>query len=192
MEAAIRFSSRVAELERNHSGPENEALIRDNATACIFTVVAALEAHANELYFQPETTFPKHDNSAIKGEWKRHIKKMSTLQKFQCALSLWGREPLIEGGRPFQDVDLLIDLRNALVHFTPAWESKKSEQHTNLSDRLKVKFTASRVFDGPIFPNGWATHGCTEWAIDSVLKFADYFERQAGYPLPSCFALAKT
>jgi hypothetical protein len=186
MEAAIRFSSRVAELELNHSGPQDEALIRDNATACIFAVVAALEAYANELYFQPETSFPRHNSSEIDKEWKC-LRWNPAIDKFQRALSLWGRVWLAEGVRPTQDIALLVELRNALLHFIPKWESRSHQQRT-LSANLKPKFKPSRIFEGSIFPSGWATHGCTEWAIDSVLKFADCFEQQAGHVLPPRFA----
>jgi hypothetical protein len=65
--------------------------------ACIFVVVAALEAYVNELYFQPETSFRQQNSRAIKEQWKKDIKKKPALGKFQYALSLWGRDPLTEG-----------------------------------------------------------------------------------------------
>src|SRR5262245_49070521 len=133
MQAAMHFSERVGELERNHTDVKDE--IRYCATASIFTVVAALEAYANELYFQPETSFPKLDSSVIRSEWEA-LKWCGPIKKFQSALSLWGRERLTESVRPSQDIALLVKLRNALVHFSPAWESKKDKEHLALSNAL--------------------------------------------------------
>jgi hypothetical protein len=55
--AAVRFSDMVAAEETEG---KDQRLIRDYATACVFAAVAALESYANELFFQPQTTFPEH------------------------------------------------------------------------------------------------------------------------------------
>jgi hypothetical protein len=77
------------------------------------------------------------------------------------------------------DLALLIGLRNALVHFKPESENK-AVRHRKLSDRLRNKFKPSTIIEGPIFPNGWATHGCTDWAVKSTVTFAHNFAGQVG------------
>jgi hypothetical protein len=189
--AAVRFSRKVGELERNYAGTEDERFeIQDCATACIFADVAALEAYSNELFFQPPTTFPNHSIAEIQDRWKR-IQWLPIIDKFQCALSLWQRPQLDEGKYPTQDVALVIKLRNALVHFIPEWESK-ADDHRTLSANLKPKFTPSTIFErGLLFPNRWATHSCLEWAINSTLDFVAYFEERADQPLPPRFTYTR-
>jgi hypothetical protein len=144
---------------------------------------------ANELFFQPQTTFPNHPITEIQDRWKG-IQRSPIIDKFQCALSLWQRPRLDEGKYPTQDVALVIKLRNALVHFIPEWESK-ADDHRTLSANLKPKFTPSMIFDGQIFPNRWATHSCLEWTIESTLDFAAYFEEMADQPLPPRFTYTR-
>jgi hypothetical protein len=189
--AAVRFSLKVGELERTYAGTEDDRFeIQDCAAACIFADVAALEAYANELFFQPQTTFPHHPIAEIRDRWKC-IQRSPIIDKFQCALSLWQRPRLDEGKYPTQDVALVIKLRNALVHFIPEWETK-ADEHRTLSANLKPKFTPSTIFEGGLlFPNRWATHSCLEWAIQSTLDFADYFEKTAAQPLPPRFTYTR-
>ena len=47
--------------------------------------------------------------------------RLPILEKYQMAIFLAGKEPLPEGREPYQPADLLIALRNALVHFRPEW-----------------------------------------------------------------------
>jgi hypothetical protein len=51
------------------------------------------------------------------------------------------------GGKahPYQDVKVLIDLRNALTHFNPELESE-ADQHKEISDKLTSKITPGPFF----------------------------------------------
>ena len=173
LSAALRFSRQVAAEEIKD---QDRRAIRDYATASVFAAVAALEAYANELFFQPMTTFPEHSAKLLGELWELSDRK-PIIDKFNLALRIKNKPTLNEKSSMVKNLALLIDLRNALVHFKPAWDSE-AHHHRRLSDKLRDKFKPSRILEGPIFPYSWATVSCTEWAIDTVLTFADHFTKQ--------------
>lgn len=73
--------------------------------------------------------------------------RYSILEKFQIALALCGRAEFAKGKNPYPDVHLLIQLRNALVHYTPEWVTTVSESDPDevtiqeLEKKLKRKFS---------------------------------------------------
>jgi hypothetical protein len=101
------------------------------------------------------------------------------LDKFDFALLLRHKPKLNRGARPCQDVALVIELRNALIHFKPEWDNE-ADRHRKISERLANRFTPNPLLnDQNIFPRQWATHSCTQWALEQCLAFAEEFERLA-------------
>jgi hypothetical protein len=85
-------------------------------------------------------------------------------------------------GAGMKQVQIVVELRNALVHFKPEWDTQ-ADRHQKLSKKLKDKFGPSPFLnDVLIFPRRWATHGCTSWGVRSCLKFAAEFERLSNLP----------
>ncbi len=41
------------------------------------------------------------------------------LDKYEIALELNGMDPISNSSNPYQDVKLLVDLRNSLIHYEP-------------------------------------------------------------------------
>jgi hypothetical protein len=108
--------------------------------------------------------------------------RKTTLEKFEFALLLSEKPSISKGSTPYQDVQILVELRNALVHFKPEWDTQ-ADRHLTLSKKLKHKFDPSPFLnDELIFPRRWATHGCTSWGVHSCLKFAAEFERLSSLP----------
>jgi hypothetical protein len=177
MLAAVRFSRMVGEAERS-GAPDVGMQILDCATACIFASVAALEAYANEFFSMMRDVFPGYSARLLEKLWETFEMK-PLLDKFQFALLLKGCPEFETGARPYQDVAVLIDLRNALVHFKPEWESE-AVQHQKLSAKLRGKFAPSPLVseERPVFPERWATEPCTTWAVNSAIDFAHLFAKK--------------
>ncbi len=90
MLAAARFSREVGNLERDHKGEKFAAFwegIFHNATACILTTVAILEAYANELFSDRKTLFPEYSPDLMHELWETYEQK-PILEKFHFALLL--------------------------------------------------------------------------------------------------------
>ncbi len=184
MLAAARFSRRVAAVEGEHVGElfgDFWGEILHDATGCVLTAVASVEAYANELFFDRATAFPGYSSELLDKLWETFEQK-PTLEKFGFALILRGKPPLDMGTRLQQDVAAVIELRNSLTHFKPEWDTE-AVRHKKLSERLKGRFVPSPFLnDALIFPRRWATHSCTQWAVGSCLAFAAEFERIGDLP----------
>lgn len=106
------------------------------------------------------------------------------LEKFEFALLLLRKPAFDRGARPFQDVKVLIDLRNALTHFKPEWMNE-ADEHAKMSRKLDYKIDGSVFLQASelLFPRRWASHSGTRWAVNSALAFAKQFEANAALPL---------
>jgi hypothetical protein len=181
MLGAARFSRSVGEIERKHAGAEFGEFweeIFHISSACIFASVAALEAYANELFFDRAKVFPGYSSPLLDRLWET-FEQRSITEKFEFALLLRNRQTMNRGARPYQDVAALIDLRNGLMHFKAEWENE-AERHEQISRRLHARFSPSPFLpDRLVFPRRWATHSCTKWAVESCLAFSKEFEQLA-------------
>jgi hypothetical protein len=183
--SACLFSRQVRALEEQNIGKPFGAFWQDilaHATASMFLSVASLESYVNEVFVHHDTLLPAVRTEILVKRWRTHERK-PLLDKVDLALLLVGGGSVDREVRPAQDVVLLIQLRNALIHFKPEWFDEQKE-HAKLSDRLAGRFAPSSFFQmgEPIFPRAWATHACTAWAVRSAKEFIKVFENQAGLP----------
>jgi len=139
MLAAARFSRRVAELEdSNKSQPFGSFWeeILHNSIASVMCCSSSLEAYANELFFDREAVFPKFSAPLLDNLWETYERK-TTLEKFEFALLLSEKSGIDkEGATTYQDVQIVVELRNALVHVKPEWDTQ-AHRHQKLSEKLK-------------------------------------------------------
>jgi hypothetical protein len=171
--SAARFSQAVGQLEQEHAndtwGPFFEAILA-NASSSVLLAVAGLEAFANELFIDHSTYLPTVSRELVAHLWHNY-ERSTVLDKLDLALLLAGRPRLPRGDSPMQDVDALNRLRNALTHFKPEW-TDEADEHARLSARLRGRFAPTPFLPDsePIFPRRWASHGCTAWAVQSVVE----------------------
>ena len=106
---------------------------RSHAITAVLSAVAFLEAFINAIWQDAAESEPGNhtrlnhgipdDAIAIMRElWtgKDDAERMlSPLGKFQVALVCAGHERMDQGAEPFQSADVLVELRNHLVHFKP-------------------------------------------------------------------------
>lgn len=160
-----------------------------HATTAVLSAVAFLEAMVNAVWQDAADQhinrldgIPENAITAMGQLWtgKEKAERMMTLLgKFQLALVLAGRDRMPDGAEPFQSARVLIELRNALVHFKPEWHA--SDTDVKLVQTLKSKITEDLQFPRaiqPWFPNKVLGAGTARWACDSVIAFAkDWHER---------------
>ena len=197
--AATTFSRKCGELEANPQpsdddlaaglswSPEDQREHRSYVTASILSSVAFLEASINELYGSASDPAIKEVGGALT-EAERNlladvadfIERDRTLARFQLTLHLLGKEPFDRGAQPYQDANTLVKLRNELVHYKP--RRRSGDDTFTESDKwlnpLSQKQFALNPFSGganPFFPDKCLSHGCTVWAWETALAFADAF-----------------
>lgn len=119
MIAAARFSRMCGEIEVANKDKPLDGFFDSQIGAVSATVMlatAALESNINEYLCEPEQVFPDLSSQSSHALVKL-LEQKSTLEKYQAVLSFRGVAEYPAGEPPYQDVDALIKLRNALVHF---------------------------------------------------------------------------
>jgi len=107
-------------------------------------------------------------------------------EKLKQAPKLAGR-PALTNEVSYQDVLLLIELRNSLVHPMPAsiFPSSRAGASVPMSiykliDKLEGKFSLNPLPGGQdsVFPIDHFSHDCTVWAVATVITLArDFFDK---------------
>lgn len=169
------------------------------AMSAVSSAVAFLESTINEFYAracQPELHFSLPFDAGtvevIADVWASGLAKRSglpVLDKFQLALTLARKTKFAVGQAPYQDVYLVISLRNALIHDVPDWQyhfSLDPKDTHKLERMLHGKFALSSVFsDHAVFmPSRCLGHGCARWAVVTCLDFVDEFNARMGIDRP--------
>ncbi len=205
--SAFNFAKMCHELELK--GESDDDLKTEKHTsyvmASILSAVAFLESTINEFYYVATDKvleigrMPEEYRDKLSALWivKSFRRGARILEKYQSALLLLNKEAFDEGNEPFQSVKILIDLRNALVHYVPQTAVIRpdplSDQIGDLEKKLKGRFEANpfipkfpvisssqpeRRADYPFFPERCLGYGCSKWAANCCLSFVnDFFDR---------------
>jgi hypothetical protein len=185
MIAAARYSRMCGEIEiANKDQPLGNFFDAQigAVSATVMLATASLESNINEYLCEPDQVFPN-----LSGESPhtlvRLLEQKSILEKYQAVLSFRGVAEYPTGEPPYQDVDALIKLRNALVHFKPEWHDEQ-ELHGKIESRLKGRFEINPAIgeNGVFFPQQCMSYGCTKWAVNTSLAFMGNFSERSGLP----------
>jgi hypothetical protein len=169
--------------------------LQANAIAVVFAATASFEAYANELFIDHAQVFPCVSSleRATILQWFETKKnnEASAFDKLNKALAILKLPPIdFRNSSDYQDICVLRDLRNALVHYKPEWFDEQ-DKHAELSKKLENKavrspfLTSTQFLKEPLFPRAWASHDTAVWAIrsvtDSVRKFEGRADIKTGY-----------
>jgi hypothetical protein len=199
IQAATHFAKRSRDIEESYDGIYSEQRFVEHSAyvvGSIFATASFLEATINE-FFQDamDDASPHYSSSQLPPEikitianmWKSGVPrtaKYTILEKFQLALAFMEKKPFEPGIRPFQEIELLIKLRNALIHFEPEWAGSPSigKQNKSFEEGLKGKFALNPLYEegNSFFPDRCLGYGCARWAVDSSVRFADEFFSRIG------------
>ena len=182
--AAARFSRQCGEIQKAHVGKALGAFF-DEQIACVSATimlsVASLESNINEHLEDAHQVLPDLPEGARK-QFRELLGPLPILEKYDRVLAIRGLPKFDRGAPQYQDADLLISIRNELVHFHPEWHHDQ-ERHRKLGKRILYKFELSPFIaerSGVIFPQRFVSHGCTKWAVESALKFMEAFALMSG------------
>jgi len=194
MLSAAFFARQSANIEETVKKDNLTDEVRDKhrayVTGAIISSVASLEAAINEIFLSAidgNKIFQNFDDKfpeLLTELWPTVEKTASILHKYQIVLVAATKEKFNPGQTPYQEVDDLIKLRNALVHYKPEWDTNL-KNHKKIEQRLKTRFPInpySHINDA-FFPKKCLGHGCAEWAVKSSIKFIqDFYERMGFKP----------
>src|SRR3546814_9894743 len=117
----------------------------DLAVSSVIVSTAFLEATINELFSDCADAHSTERIAALQTKhlmgrlWEKGIPRTAAypiLDKYEIALELNDKSPIDSGTNPYQDVKLLVELRNALIHYEP-----RSEEHTSeLQSLMRISY----------------------------------------------------
>jgi hypothetical protein len=187
--ASAIFARRCAEIERAHPDNPDEALRTEHrglVTAAIMQCAAAVEAESAELTIHG----PGNHLGSDRMDRKAHdflspladfIDDQDALTRYKVILHILNKPPLAEGERPWQDMALLVRLRNELIHYKSKWGKEmegqklyKSLQHLRLT---KPPFVSA---NSNFFPHQFLSAACAAWAVRTAVAFLNGFYDRMG------------
>jgi len=195
MLSAAHFARQSAIIEKNYKDgitDELRAEHRAYVTGAIIVSVASLEATITEVFISArdkDNIFKDFDHKTPKAlkELIDLVERPKILEKYQFVLIAANKEVFECGKSPYQEVDDLIKLRNALVHYKPEWDTDLKNHkgnHKGIEKRLKSRFNINPFAheNDAFFPKKCLGHGCAEWAVKSSIKFIEDFYNRMGFP----------
>lgn len=196
LSAAALFAHKAYEIEQqfkpgddgaDHASREHRAYVASS----VMLSAAFLEATINELFSDcaegPKARFDPMPATALMATmWNRGIPRTarySIIEKYDIALEFNGKSPFNQGANPCQDTKLLIELRNALVHYEPETVLAAATPSLDRSDihkfekRFKGKFGLNPLtgVGNAFYPDKLLGSGCAKWAVKTSVAFADEF-----------------
>jgi hypothetical protein len=188
--AAKRFAATAADIEREHPGdwgdPHREQHI-DCSMSAVLHSATFVEAMINELFadaadehgLTSDGYLAPLDRSVIEmmAAWwtETNDGQARTMLKYQLLLLFAGAAKLDSGCEPYQSVDLVIRLRNLIVHFRPT--TVFADEPDRLMDALRSKrFALNGLLppnSHPFWPSAVLGAGCAAWAWQSAERLAD-------------------
>ncbi|MCX6355103.1 MAG: hypothetical protein NTZ78_09405 [Candidatus Aureabacteria bacterium] len=198
--SATLFAQKALEIEseclrkkegKNEKNSEHASYV----IGSIITATASLEANINEIFCDAARLghgkLNKLTSDLMRKMWKHGIPRTSSftiLEKYEIALNLSNKDDFDHGKFPYQDVHLLIKIRNALMHYEPVPEliGEKSREKVKGIARCEEAFRGRFDFNpltgigNPFFPDKCLGFGCAEWAVKSCIAFVDDFSSRMG------------
>ena len=186
LRAATRAARNTFEIEQANATADHGSWFDDMMLWVPVSVVmaaAALEANANELIqdiLDGIVSFPLAKGSKLALNNLKNENSGNTCEKYRNLALLFGRKPEM-GTAAWQDANLLVKFRNALMHFKPAWDHDEAIHNGGLVKGLKTRIPVYRAYkSGFLFPYGFMTYGCAKWSVATVLAFSDSFSMLMG------------
>lgn len=187
--SARLFAGFAAEVEAKDSlSKADEHAHRAYATGAIVLSVAFLEASINELFLDAvdrnKTSLASmtEQQMALLGRLWDYIGNRRLLDKYEIVLKECGGRLFEKKAELLKDVELLIDMRNSLVHYQPEWDGKR--KHRSLEDRAANRFQLNPHAAPSLlwFPDRCLGAGCAKWATERAEMFMEDFCRRLKLP----------
>ena len=184
------------EMEQEYSKQEPPPDILQDYISHISTViissVAALESKINEYIVDNENEISKkslHMGEDFFSRFKKIKKdeniliqikaKTSAILKYKIINQIIHNDTKIEQ-KVEEKINLIISIRNALIHFTPEWDNdldkhEKIEKSVNNHNYFKLSPFYSK--DIIFFPYRCLSCNCADWAIATSKSFIEEFQK---------------
>lgn len=179
---AVLLARRAEEVEAMGQADEiSQAEHRSLVVASIMQAAAAIETELSEIVsYGPGCHLGSNGTDAAAQQFLAPLeplidKQSGVLNRWQTLLHLLRRPPCDKGAQPFQDADLLVSLRNEVVHHKSKWGGALSKK--TLVERLIAKQFRVPNWVQPEhnhFPFRVLVADCGQWASRTASAFIDH------------------
>jgi hypothetical protein len=180
---AARTAHNIGAKDPQLADPATVPSCIQQSTVAVVMATTALEACANEIItdildhlqgLEPEQ----------RTEWEalKNTTKGNVLDKIKgIAKKLNNGASVEKGASPYQEVGTLLLLRNALVHFKPAWSDNKEVHESDVAKRLERAIGRSPFYKSEAnFPIGYLHYSVAKWAVRTAQNASAEFSRAVG------------
>ena len=126
---------------------------------------------------------------------EKNFDRAPMVSRYQKILEIADRPPFDEHEDAFENIRILTEIRNHLMHYKREWvvvrmTKTPGTEEISTADRfekiLRSKFAINPLAakNQPFFPDKCLGHGCAEWAVMNSLIFTDAFFRRLDLPVP--------
>lgn len=177
----------AAAVEAAHQGPSRfDVRHRGYVMSAVFSAAGFLEALINELFSDAVdghgtvvAALPPSAAANLAALWRVSDGRARLLEKFQSALIACGRPAFDASREPYQNVVLLVGLRNGIVHYVP--ETFGPDDVAKVARQLQAEFEPNPLMEdsaNPVYPDKLLSAGCALWSVRVAERFADAFFRR--------------
>jgi hypothetical protein len=187
------FANHAHNIEGNSLTKSDEASEAEHRSYVVSTVIqcaAALESEVAEILLHgPGHHLGSNGLDVSARDFLQPLAELidqePTLHRYELILHLLRRPALNRGGSPFQSADLLIKLRNELVHYKSKWQEEMERQ--KLFARLKqLRFQKPPFIteDTSFFPHKCLSASLASWSVNTAVAFITEFYVRLGIENP--------
>jgi hypothetical protein len=186
LRGAALFAWRARELEGAGDQAADESTKSEHrayVSASIMQSVAALEAEISEIVLYG----PGHHLGSNGVDQKARdflnplfdlIDGQGTVSRYECVLHLLEKPALDKSGQMYESVNLLVKLRNEIVHYKSKW-GPEMDRKKLFKGLKKLRFVEPPFYSGPgevnFFPYQILSASCASWAVSTTIEFIDTF-----------------
>jgi hypothetical protein len=187
------FARRAHDIEKSANSSISDELHAEHV-ACVVGAItqsaAALEAEISEVAIHG----PGHHlgSDGIDANAREFLVPMAdvidnepTLRRYDLVLHLLRRPPFNHGEQPYQDADLLVRLRNGLIHYKSKWGEQMDRE--KLFSRLQQLRFDKPTFLSPhtnFFPHRCFSASLASWSVTTGVELINVFYRSLAVASP--------
>jgi hypothetical protein len=173
------FTRRAHEIETGVDASISDELQSEHVAHVVGAVTqaaAALEAEISEVLIHGPRGANDLDATARDFLATEQVDRKPTLCKYDLVLRLLRKPAFDRGARLYQNADLLIDLRNELVHYKSKWGEQMDDE--NVFSRLEQLGFDKPPFMSPhtnFFPHRCLSASLASWSVVTGVEFINAF-----------------
>lgn len=194
-----RHAARLAAEGEATKDRTNFLAVRGHSMSAVISAAGFIEAIVNEVFANVADWQPGHSGregladetvDTMRRRWNgpTFSRYCWVLKKYQIALTAAGKAKLDTGRQPYKDADVLVILRNLLMHYKPPqWQGDKP---VLIENELKNKFPGNQLAPGGLwYLDECLGAGCAQWACTTCVEIVDTWWQTMGIGRPSNTAL---